>query len=52
MKLEEVLDTTVSVLRAELGDILYSRCAYRNVARNNPIEGISDISLSSICHGN
>ncbi|HEX4349425.1 MAG TPA: hypothetical protein VH251_03520 [Verrucomicrobiae bacterium] len=44
-KIEETLEKAVSVLRAELGDNLFSCCVYGSAVRGNSIEGVSDINL-------
>jgi hypothetical protein len=44
-KLEATLEQTVSALRTELGDNLYSCCIYGSAVRGNAIEGVSDINL-------
>jgi predicted nucleotidyltransferase len=44
-KLQGTLDQTISALRTELGDNLYSCCVYGSAVRGNSIEGVSDINL-------
>jgi len=44
-KLQTALDQTVSALRNELGENLYSCCVYGSAVRGNAIEGVSDINL-------
>ena len=44
-KLRATLDQTVSALRSELGENLYSCCVYGSAVRGNAIEGVSDLNL-------
>ena len=44
-KLQATLDQTVSALRSELGENLFSCCLYGSAVRGNAIEGVSDLNL-------